>query len=118
MAIGHTYGVKNGAYEWLQSHGQSPQALGERFEARHDRISMSGINPQTSGANTMTKRNDSRVTPSSAHGEAGSSKYSSNGNEREMRKETTHSEAAARAKHIATDTTPPMFNNKKPDTRG
>jgi len=40
----------------------------------------------------MSKRNDGKVTTTSAHGEAGSSKYSSNGNEREMRKELTHSE--------------------------
>ena len=53
------------------------------------------------------------------HGEAKSSKYSSAGNEREMRKNLTHSEKAARAKHIATDTKQhPMFKGRKPDTRG
>jgi hypothetical protein len=45
--------------------------------------------------------------------------YSSTGPEREMRREMTHSEGAARAKHIATDTKQhPMFNNRRPDTRG
>jgi hypothetical protein len=52
-------------------------------------------------------------------GEAKSSKFSSAGNESQMRKELTHSEAAARAKHIKTDTKQVLnFNNKKPDTRG
>jgi hypothetical protein len=38
------------------------------------------------------------------HGEAKSGKHSSAGKEREMRKEMTHSEEAARAAHIRTDT--------------
>jgi hypothetical protein len=54
-----------------------------------------------------------------AHGEAKSGKHSSAGKESQLRKEATHSEEAARAKHIAMDTKQhPMFNNRKPDTRG
>jgi hypothetical protein len=52
-------------------------------------------------------------------GEARSGKHSSAGPEREMRKEMTKTEEAARQAHRRTDTKDhPSFNNAKPTTRG
>ena len=46
-------------------------------------------------------------------------KHSSTGPEKEMRREATHSESAARQKHTKQDAQQhPSFNNAKPTTRG
>jgi hypothetical protein len=52
----------------------------------------------------MSYKSDSKITPTNTHNEARSSKHSSAGPEKEMRKNLTKTEEAARQAHRRTDT--------------